>query len=963
MTDNQTKPDRIFLGLDRPPLLSATRWLTESFGQHDSLDLSNLLIVLPGSRSMNRLLQLLVAEADRQGQVFTPPTLTTIGQLPEFLYTAEKRFASELAVRIAWCHALEKTPRQEIEQLVGPGRRSGLDDWQPLATLLAGLHRRLANDAWSFASVAREVRALQEPAELKRWEALEAIQSRYYALLDDVDLWDRQAARTVAIERRECRTERQVVMLGTADLNRCLREMLSQLQVRPTILVAAPDDWSDRFDPYGGLCPEQWLDGPIEIPNSRIRIVDQPDDQAFAVGQYLGQLDERFSPDQITIGVPDQAVIPQIERTLNALDVRHRNLRGKPLSQAGPVRLLLTVRDYLESGSYDSFATLVRHPDLFHWLSQNVESESWLPYLDRFQNENLPDEILIGGEQPFGDPQRIGSRFVEGDEKSRERAERQAAAADTLNQVHEQLAQILGPLTGKSRPLAEWTKPWGNLLLQIYGEREMEKEDREDSQTIRACRRLYESLADKQQVPVTWNTRVTATQALELAVQTAAEGTVAVPADPLAVELVGWLDLPLDDAPVMVVTGMNDEFVPASENGHLFLPNSLCEKLGILDNNRRYARDAYALNIIHQVREHCLLVVGRRDQEGEPQKPSRLLFVADPRTVARRASAFFGYSGKVDARFWLADPADRPAQQQLALPQPEAGISLDNMTVTSFREYIQCPYRFYLSRVMRLESVDDALRELDARAFGTLAHDVLEEFGNSPCRDSVDPEEIAAFLSTALDKWQKIRYRGSRLPAVRIQVEQLRYRFERFAELQAEQARQGWRIVAVEQYREHELLVDGRPFTIRGTIDRVDVNDRLGGKVAIWDYKTSDAGKSPAAAHYSSDRGWVDLQLPLYRHLASQIEALQGYDLEVPSLGYIKLPKSVKETKFETADWDAGQLGDADRQAEELIRSLQQGVFWPPVATPPRYSEAWSGICQDHVFEPWLPPHSGGASS
>ncbi|MEE2826217.1 MAG: PD-(D/E)XK nuclease family protein [Planctomycetota bacterium] len=957
------QPERVFLELERPPLVSAIEWLVETFGQTGALDLSHLLVVLPGSRSMNRLLQLLVAESDRRGQVLTPPTLTTIGQLPEFLYTAQKRFASELAVQIAWCHALQNAPQREIEQLVGAGRRAGLDEWQPLAAQLAGLHRRLANDALSFASVARKVRDLQEPGELKRWEALEAIQGRYYDLLDEVDLWDQQTARTVAIERRECRTERQVVMLGTADLNRCVREMLAQLEVPPKILVAAPSTWSDRFGPYGGLLTDRWLDCPIDIPDSRIRIVDQPEDQAFAVGQYLSQLEERFSPDQITVGVPDQAVIPQIERTFNVLKIRHRNLRGKPLSQAGPVRLLLTVRDYLESASYDSFATLVRQPDLFAWLSLNVESESWLPALDRFQNENLPDEIPVRGEYPFGDPQRIGSRFVEGDEKSRERAERQASAAHTLNQVHHQLAELLAPLIGQPRPLAEWREPWGNLLLQVYGEREMEKQDREDLQTLRACRSLYDALADKEQVPETWQTQVSATQALEWAVRTASEGTVAPPADPLAVELVGWLDLPLDDAPVMIVTGMNDEYVPASENGHLFLPNSLCEQLGILDNNRRSARDAYALNIIQKVREHCLLVVGRRDQEGEPQKPSRLLFASDPRTVARRASAFFGYSGKADARYWLGDPADCSDVQQFSLPRPEKGISLDNMTVTSFREYIQCPYRFYLSRVMRLESVNDALRELDARAFGTLTHDVLEEFGNSPCRDSIDAEEITAFLSSALDKWQNIRYRGSRLPAVRIQVEQLRYRFERFAELQAERARQGWRIVAVEQYREHELWVNEQPFTIRGTIDRIDVNDRLDGKVAIWDYKTSDAGKSPAAAHYSSEHGWVDLQLPLYRHLASQIESLQGYDLSVPSLGYIKLPKSVKETKFETADWDADQLADADRQAEQVIRSLQQGVFWPPVTPPPRYSEAWAAICQDRTFEKWPLLNSGEASA
>ena len=427
--------------------------------------------------------------------------------------------------------------------------------------------------------------------------------------------------------------------------------------------------------------------------------------------------------------------------------------------------------------------------------------------------------------------------------------------------------------------------------------------------------------------------------------------------------MVGWLDLALDDAAVVVVTGMNDEYVPTSENGHVFLPNSLCEKLGILDNHRRYARDAYVLSIVTGVRENFLLIVGRRDRDGEPQKPSRLLFVADRLTIARRAKAFFEYNGNSASRYWLADPAQLADSQQFKVPRPLNPEGLDNLTVTSFREYIKCPYRFYLSKVMRLESVEDSWRELDARAFGNLAHDVLEEFGNSEIRDSCEAPVIAEFLSNALDKWQNIRYRGSRLPAVRIQVEQLRYRLDRFAELQAQRAAEGWRIVAVEQYREHQMLVDGKPFTIRGTIDRVDVNDRLGGKIAIWDYKTSDAGKSPTAVHYSKSKGWTDLQLPLYRYLAREIESLNGYDLDVPNLGYVALPKSVKQIKFQRADWGRAELADADQATEEVIRALQQGVFWPPAEAPPIYSDDWAAICHDHVFEKCKFLNSSGGSA
>ena len=76
------------------------------------------------------------------------------------------------------------------------------------------------------------------------------------------------------------------------------------------------------------------------------------------------------------------------------------------------------------------------------------------------------------------------------------------------------------------------------------------------------------------------------------------------------------VDLALDDAPVLVVTGMNDENVPTSEIGHQFLPNELCKKLEILDNDRRFARDCYSLLVITSVREHYHLIAGRRDDQG-----------------------------------------------------------------------------------------------------------------------------------------------------------------------------------------------------------------------------------------------------------------------------------------------------------------------------------------------------------
>ena len=81
---------------------------------------------------------------------------------------------------------------------------------------------------------------------------------------------------------------------------------------------------------------------------------------------------------------------------------------------------------------------------------------------------------------------------------------------------------------------------------------------------------------------------------------------------------------------------------PSSMNHDLFLPNRLRTHLGIEDNARRYARDAYALQVLLNSREDLHLIAARRDVQGEPLTPSRLLFATDASLIARRINHFFG---------------------------------------------------------------------------------------------------------------------------------------------------------------------------------------------------------------------------------------------------------------------------------------------------------------------------------
>jgi len=169
---------------------------------------------------------------------------------------------------------------------------------------------------------------------------------------------------------------------------------------------------------------------------------------------------------------------------------------------------------------------------------------------------------------------------------------------------------------------------------------------------------------------------------------------------------------------------------------------------------------------------------------------------------------------------------------------------------------------------------------------------------------------------------------------------------QRFAQWQADWAADGWRIERVETgpgEGNAALIVDDRPMGLRGRIDRIDRHETTGRRI-IFDYKTSDGGASPGQTHYRSGR-WIDLQLPLYRHL------VRGMGIDGPvETGYIVLPKDIGKVGHLLSGWSEEELAEADKVAAEVVRNVRAEKFFPPVAPPPAFSEEFAAVCQDGQF-------------
>jgi ATP-dependent helicase/DNAse subunit B len=324
--------------------------------------------------------------------------------------------------------------------------------------------------------------------------------------------------------------------------------------------------------------------------------------------------------------------------------------------------------------------------------------------------------------------------------------------------------------------------------------------------------------------------------------------------------------------------------------------------------------------------------------------PSRLFFAADHETVTKRVKHFFAEDRKELPTVTLPQKK-KAAEITFTAPKiPErAGEVIQAMSVTEFKEYKTCPYRYYLKYRFGLKTLNDADHELTALTFGNLIHKVLEFFGNTKeLKDSTSAEEIKNFLVSNFQKLIRKQYGEQPRSVVSIQAERAIKRLEAFAHWQANWA-QTHKILATElQFEENRFSLDvgNKTMGLRGRIDRIDW-DVQKGELIILDYKT---GSADPKQHISKGE-WVDFQLPLYYHLLGQHREYGERLQHGVQLGYIVLPSEVAKTGDRLAQWDR-PVESAIEEARKIVERIWNNDF-PKTDPPPRHSEAFAAICNE----------------
>jgi ATP-dependent helicase/nuclease subunit B len=663
----------------------------------------------------------------------------------------------------------------------------------------------------------------------------------------------------------------RVVVLGVADpVPLALRTLEAVARTLPVdIVVFAPEGEAAAFDAWGRPLAETWAKRELVFAEfeRRVQLCADPAAQAeriVAVAQGYGEPEG-----MLAVGVADAEVLPLLETGLRhagleAFDPGARARRGDGLHQ-----LLAALAGLAREDSFAAVATLARCPDFLEFLrgraEGNFSAATFLAGLDQLQVAHLPPDLrearrhrpqsaelaaiadlratLTAGRFPENAAAALATLFAGRDfDLVRPADALAAAAAEAWSDVTRELAAV----TDKFRDVTN--ADWWDLALRLYG------------QTTRF-----------EEKPVG------------------------------AVELQGWLELLWEDAPHLVVAGLNDGRVPDAVVGDPFLPETLRERLGLKTNAARFARDAYLLQALAACRAQggrLDLLLGKTSVTGDPLRPSRLLLRCADAELPRRVEFLFGAADSA-----RANPPWRRAWRL----QPERGAAPAKVAVTALRAWLECPFRFYLSRVLKMQAIDPAKTELDEQDFGILCHAALEAMGRADAlRDCTDAKTIREFLLAALDAEAAKRFgRELTLPLL-VQLESARQRLSRLAEVQAQTRAEGWVIERVET----EFAIEVGGLNVRGKIDRIDRHEGTGA-IRVLDYKTSDKPVHPVEAHLRLVRR--DETAPEFARVVEGDREHVWRDLQLPLGGY--------------TPWLAES---AWRCAEDVAAAIRAGQFWPP---------------------------------
>lgn len=892
--------ERVFLGWQRPLIDLAAEYIVAQRKNGSEIDLSRDTLVVPGQRAGRRLLELLTFRAQDAKAILVPPRIITLGDLPEEFIENRKEIPP-LASRLLWSESLGALPQESLETIVklDLNKESYLATYQ-LASEIERLYSECCAHLLSFSEIAKVLLEDGNDLEAQRWNIFNEIYQIYLSKIESRALVDKHQARIMALEQHTF-YERQLWLVGLIDPSPIAKKFIALSNSKS--LIPLPQTLAGMVDQFGGIIPETWAEYTISIEQERINVAMTPDALGPWLIEQIKEISETNYVDDITIGCAIGNFKPAIKDALEDVGILAHDSIGQGFLSSMIGSLLAQLSSYSMQRDMKTFGTLTRHPLVRRYLLCDEVSGPPESVTDKYYSDHLA--LVTDDLPPSEEPNALMAKEL-------------IARFDALLTLFCE-PQVAG---GAVVELDSWCEKLTAFLSELLGELELDQSKESDRKIIESLTLLNEELDQFRATPqFLANNKLSASEVLQVLLDRLGRLALAPEYQDHAVELVGWLELLHDDAKILWLTGIQEGFVPENINHDPFLPNALRRRLGMVDNQWRYGRDALILaNLLHS-RQDFKFFVSQRDLDGQQLTPSRLLMSVDDAKLAKQVLHLFQTSIPKQYR-----PKTAKAYSfKLPIP-PVESERIKSVSTTGFKDYLRCPYRFYLKHVLGLKTVTDQDLELNPLKFGTLVHEILGEFANSKLKDTERENEIRDYLESSLADQFARNFGRSSAPAVLIQFEQILSKLRQFATWQVDQRRMGWQIVHSELKFEEGALKIGVPdgsIEVKGRIDRIDFNPSEN-SWRVVDFKTGTKKNDPSK-HITSGE-WRDLQLPIYRRYLVESQTI---DRE-PQLAILNLFSRQESLELCLAKWSDSDIESADLAISNVCSAIANQIFWPP---------------------------------
>lgn len=962
-----------YLPINEPLVIEASKFLFRDYYSQGLPDASHVCCLVPTQHSGRRLREALAIQASQEGIAVSPPSIMTPDGLVKQLLNEQFDLAGDGESLWAMAKAIEKLPLDHSRSLF-PGKLAEPDfSWSlNMAQSIQDMRRSLTDNGWTIQSLYMDSEVpLIEP---ERWKSLSYLEKSYINGLSKIgkqDFYHVLSLFYLQTSHIQIQWDR-IVLVGISFLSPIHRNIISGLSesVPCESWVYSLPDWENDFDDFGCPINDKWIKRPLVDP------------KVFQINRSLdigGQLNEvenwianrPQNPESIALGVLDSDLVTPITSGFKKQGIQTYNPAGDRLVSGEVFHLLFHFSQLLQQPTFKKIIELARIVDVARVWFPAFEQKVLLQCLDRLRMDHIVTEIhdlsfWIG---------RINLRDVVAQENELKLRE----------SLEEFVARILSWVDAVKK--GSGVRVFASFINEIYADKECDLRKFEGRFFQSCLNQVMEVIEQLDSIH-----SLKSTHGLDLMRTLLSQQTIALDRFGGEMDLLGWLELLWEPAPHMAIVGFQDHTLPETVSGDLFLPEKFRVELGLPSNMDRMARDTYIIHCLAESRSgegslHAFFC--DQDEAGNPLRPSRLSFLCPDIDLPDRVRSLMGERSSQSTT--VAPIFQNTWKLKIPDPSAEQTPSINRMSVTAFSAYLRCPSRFYLQHVLGMAPVERNKLEMDPREYGSLFHQVVEDYGNDEeIRSVQDPSKIYAYFTDSLQRHIHGRY-GAKLPAALwMQFESLSQRLHAVAQIEAQNRAEGWDIIENE-IRLHKFypIKLGVPWMIQnmelaGTIDRVERNNKTG-HIRLVDFKTSNTAKEVIKAHTERWREtndwhlsrpswqkfhgmvragekykeaqllWTNLQLPLY---AAAWRELYQYD-GVPEVAYFNVPKFVSQTSL--CSWhffDESILNAALECAKGVIQQVQNNIFYP--ANPlPDYEDFPDFFIQEtsKIWEiDWAPP-------